>query len=243
MYFTEEPEHIRLIRNLMRRFVERELPRDKVRQWDKAGEAPLEVFNKLSETGVCGLTIDEAYGGSGKDLVAAVAVIEELSRRGGAAAGPFIHCAFYGGINIGENGSEAQKRDLLPRIAQGKLLMAYGLSEPDVGGDLASVTTRARMMDDGRKVIVTGTKRWCTGARIADYVICLVNSDAKAPKYKNLSFVLVPTSSEGIEIHDIDHSGLRYTKSTDTVFNDVEVSIDHILGGPQGWNNGCRGGG
>ena len=86
MYFTEEPDHIRLLRDSLRRFVEREIPRNKVREWDKLGEAPIEVFRKLAETGVCGLTIDEAYGGQGKDLVAAVAVIEELSRRGGAAA-------------------------------------------------------------------------------------------------------------------------------------------------------------
>ena len=238
MYFTEEPEHIRLIRDSMRRFVERELPREKVRQWDKAGEAPIEVFHKLAETGVCGLTVDEEYGGAGKDLVAAVAVIEELSRRGGAASGPFIHSAFYGGINIGANGSEAQKRELLPKLAEGKLLMAYGLSEPDVGGDLASVQTRARMSADGSKVIVSGTKRWCTGARIADYIICLVNTDPDGKKYRNLSFVLVPTSAEGIEIHDIDHSGLRYTKSTDTIFNDVEVSAENILGGPEAWNQG-----
>ncbi len=191
MYFTEEPEHIRLLRDSMKRFVERELPRDRIRAWDRAGEAPLEVFWKLSETGVCGLTIDEEYGGAGRDLVAAIAVIEELSRRGGAAAGPFIHCAFYGGINISENGSDAQKAALLPKLAKGEILMAYGLSEPDVGGDLASVATQARLSEDGSKVILNGTKRWCTGARFADYIICLVNSDPDAPKYQNLSFVLV----------------------------------------------------
>lgn len=238
MYFTDEPEHIRLIRDSMRRFVERELPSERVRAWDKAGEAPLEVFHKLAETGVCGLTIDEEYGGAGKDLVAAIAVIEELSKRGGAASGPFIHCAFYGGINIGENGSEEQKRALLPKLAQGQMLMAYGLSEPDVGGDLASVQTKARLSDDGASVVINGTKRWCTGARIADYIICLVNSDPDGKKYRNLSFVLVPTDAEGIEIHDIDHAGLRYTRSTDTIFNDVVVPVGNILGGREGWNQG-----
>ncbi len=238
MYFAEEPDHIRMVRDSMRRFVERELPRDQVRKWDRAGAAPLEVFQKLAETGVCGLTIDEQYGGAGKDIVAAIAVIEELSRRGGAAAGPFIHCAFYGGINIGVNGSEEQKRDLLPKLARGELLMAYGLSEPDVGGDLASVQTKARLSDDGKKIIVSGVKRWCTGARVADYIICLVNSDPDEKKYRNLSLVLIPTDAEGIEIHDIDHFGMRYAKSTDTVFNDVEVSTDNILGGPEAWNQG-----
>ena len=60
MYFTEEPDHVRLLRDTMHRFVERELPRERVREWDRVGEAPREVFEKLAETGVCGLTIDEA---------------------------------------------------------------------------------------------------------------------------------------------------------------------------------------
>ena len=163
-----EPEHIAAIRDTLRRFVAAEMPREAVRRWDREHRFPGELFRKLAALGVCGLTIDEAYGGSGRDLVAAVAVIEELTRRGAFAAGPFIHCAFYGGLNISENGSEAQKRELLPRLARGELLFAYGLSEPDVGGDLASVRTTARRSADGRSVILRGTKRWCTGADWAD---------------------------------------------------------------------------
>lgn len=238
MYFSEEPDHVRLLRDTMRRFVDRELPREKVREWDRAGETPREVFERLAETGVCGLTIDEAYGGLGRDLVSAIAVIEELARRGGAAAGPYIHCAFYGGLNIGENGSQTQKRELLPKLARGELLVAYGLSEPDVGGDLASVQTKARMSKDGKSVSISGTKRWCTGARIADYIICLVNSDSDGQKYRNLSLILVPTSSDGIHVHDIEHSGLRYTRSTDVIFEDVNVPVENVLGGANGWNQG-----
>ncbi|MFX5991170.1 acyl-CoA dehydrogenase family protein, partial [Acinetobacter baumannii] len=89
------------------------------------------------------------------------------------------------------------------RIARGEVLFAYGLSEPDVGGDLASVGTTARLSDDGRSVSLNGTKRWCTGARFADYIICLVKSDPAAGRYRNLSFVLVPTGLPGITIHDI----------------------------------------
>ncbi len=104
MYFQDEPKPITMLRETMRRFVARELPREKVRAWDQQGHTPIEVFRKLAETGVCGLTIAEEYGGVGQDIVAAVAVIEELAKRGGAAAGPFIHCAFYGGMNISERG-------------------------------------------------------------------------------------------------------------------------------------------
>lgn len=238
MYFADEPEHITMLRESMRRFVEKELPRDKVREWDRAGEAPLSVFRTLAETGVCGLTIDEEYGGAGRDIVAAIAVLEELSVRGGAAAGPYIHTAFYGGLNISANGSDAQKKELLPKLAKGEILMAYGLSEPDVGGDLASVRTRGELSDDGKTVTINGTKRWCTGVSIADYIICLLRSGPPEDKYRNLSLVLIPTDAPGISKTPVHHIGLRYTQSWDVNFDDVRVPATNILGGPETWNQG-----
>jgi alkylation response protein AidB-like acyl-CoA dehydrogenase len=236
MLHYDEPEHIRLLRESLRAFVATEMPRQAVREWDRDCRFPAEVFRKLADMGVCGLTIDEQYGGAGRDLVAAVAVIDELCRRGTFLAGPFIHCAFYGGINISENGSQAQKLALLPRLARGEVLFAYGLSEPDVGGDLASVTTTAERHGD--TVVINGTKRWCTAARIADYIYCLVKSDRTAPRYQNLSLVLVPPTLPGISIHDIEHPGMRYAATTDVLFDHVEVPVDNIVGGEAGWNRG-----
>jgi alkylation response protein AidB-like acyl-CoA dehydrogenase len=240
VYFTEEPEHITQLRDTLRRFAAAEMPRELLRQWDRRNAFDPAVFAKLAALGVCGLTIDEEHGGAGRDLVAAIAVIEELSRGGAAIAGPYIHCAFYGGLNIAANGSPEQKRALLPRLARGEILFAYGLSEPDVGGDLASVTTSARRTPDGRKVVVNGTKRWCTAARIADYIYCLVRSDAEASRYRNLSFLLVPTKLAGITITTIDHLGLRYAETTDVIFEDVEVPFENVVGGDAGWNQGWR---
>lgn len=236
----EEPEHVALLRKSLRSFVEREMPRDRVREWDRQRVFPMEVFRKLAALGVCGLTVAEEHGGAGRDIVAAVATIDELSRRGTAMAGPFIHCAFYGGLNVGENGSPEQKRELLPKIARGEVLFAYGLSEPDVGGDLASVAMSARLSADGKTVRLNGTKRWCTGARFADYILCLVKSDAEAPRYRNLSFVLVPPETPGVGIVDIDHIGLRYAATTDVIMDDVAVPIENVLGGKTGWNQGWR---
>lgn len=236
MYFADEPEHIGQLRETLRRFVAEEMPDEAVRRWDREHRFPPELFAKLAALGVCGLTIDEDYGGHGRDLVAAVAVIEELCRGGAFAAGPFIHCAFYGGINIGENGSEAQKRELLPRLAAGELTFAYGLSEPEVGGDLASVGTTARR--EGDRVVLDGFKRWCTGADWADYIYCLVRSDADAPRYQDLSFVLVPKGTPGVRIHPIEHANLRYTLSSDVIFEGAEVPAENIVGGEAGWNAG-----
>lgn len=238
MYFTDEPQHIAMLRDTLRRFLAAELPPAKARQCDRDRSFDRGSFRRLAELGVCGLTIEPEYGGQGRDIVAAIAVIEELARHGPALAAPFIHSAFYGGVNIGESGSLEQKRTLLPKLARGELLFAYGLSEPDVGGDLASVGTRARV--EGDRVIVSGTKRWMTGARFADYFYCLVRSDAQAPRYRNLSLVLVPSSARGITIHDIEHTGLRYAETCDVIFDEVEVPLENVVGGPSGWNEGWK---
>jgi alkylation response protein AidB-like acyl-CoA dehydrogenase len=238
MYFTDEPAHVAQLRETLRKFAAAEMPRERLREWDRRNTFDRAVFDRLAALGVCGLTIDEEHGGAGRDIVAAIAVIDELARRGAAIAGPYIHCAFYGGLNISENGSPEQKRELLPRLARGEILFAYGLSEPDVGGDLASVTTTARR--DGDRVVLNGTKRWCTAARVADYMYTLVRSDADAGRYKNLSFVLVPFGTPGITITTIDHLGIRYAETTDVTLEDVVVPASMIVGGETGWNQGWR---
>jgi alkylation response protein AidB-like acyl-CoA dehydrogenase len=240
MYFTDEPEHIRALRDQIRRFVSEELPREKVREWEQQCTFPRDVLAKLATLGVFGLTVDEQYGGLGRDVVAAIVVIEELSKRGPVLSTPYIHGAFYGSLNISESGSESQKRELLPKLANGEMLFAYGLSEPDVGGDLAEVKTRAEIVDGGRKVRINGTKRWCTGARDVDYIYCLVRSATGAPKYHNLSFLLIPPTTPGISINDIEHMGFQYTKTTDVVFDDVEIPTENIVGGIEGWNKGWQ---
>ncbi|MDZ7670982.1 MAG: acyl-CoA dehydrogenase family protein [Gammaproteobacteria bacterium] len=236
--FADEPDHITELRRQLRRFVEEHAPREKRRQWDRQHTFPRDLYRQLADMGLMGLTIDEAYGGAGQDIVAAVAVIEELARAGVFLAGPFIHTAFYGGMNLSENGSEAQKRELLPRLARGEITFAYGLSEPNVGGDLASVETRAERRGD--KVVVNGSKRWCTGADFADYIYCLVRSGPADERYRNLSFLLVPTDAPGLSLQPLEHVNLRYTLSSDVYFDDVELPLDAIVGGEAMWNQGWR---
>lgn len=234
----DESDEVKLLRETVRRFVERELSREEARRLDQEATHRPDLFDRLCELGVTGLVVPEEYGGSGVNILAAVVCIEELARRGTSLAGPYIHCAFYGALNILENGNEAQKRALLPELAKGRLLFAYGLSEPDVGADLASCAVTARLEDDGRHVVVNGTKRWCTGARIADYIYTLVRTGLPEERYKNLSLLMIPTNLPGISIVDIDHSGLRYSATTDAIFDDVRVPVENVIGGMEKWNKG-----
>jgi alkylation response protein AidB-like acyl-CoA dehydrogenase len=231
-----EAEHVTALRNQLRRFVSEKTSREKRRAWDRAHDWPRDLFRELCDVGVCGLTIAEEHGGLGQDIVAAVAVIEELARAGPFLAGPFIHCAFYGGMNISENGSQAQKADLLPKLARGELLFAYGLSEPDVGGDLSSVKTRGRIKGD--VLVINGSKRWCTGADWADYIYCLINTAPDAPRREALTFVLIPAKAAGVSTMPIEHVNLRYTASCDVHFDDVCVPLDAVVGGPEKLNKG-----
>ncbi|MEO0501087.1 MAG: acyl-CoA dehydrogenase family protein [Pseudomonadota bacterium] len=236
--FAPEPEHVAEIRRQLSRFVAEKMPREKRRAWDRAHDWPRDLFAEIAEMGLIGLTIPEDYGGAGQDLVAATAVMEELAQGGPFVVGPYIHAAFYGGMNLSENGSAAQKAELLPKLAKGELLFCYGLSEPDVGGDLASVSTTA--VRQGDEIVVNGAKRWCTGADWSDYIYCLVRSGPKEERHRNLSFLLIPTDAPGVSMQAIEHNNLRYTASMDVQFEDVRLPESAIVGGPEMWNRGWQ---
>jgi alkylation response protein AidB-like acyl-CoA dehydrogenase len=231
-----ESEEIELLRRTLRRFVDSEMPRVAASRWDREDVYPRDVFQKLSMLGVNGLAIAEEHGGSGRDVVACMVTIEELSRRSLAVAVPYIMCACYAGMNISESASEEQKRELLPKIASGGILFAYGLTEPDVGADLASVTTTADRV--GERIVVKGAKRFCTGAPFADYIYTLVRSDRVAPRYKNLSFVMIPAAARGVTIEPQSMMGQKGTATSDVTFVDVELPFNAVVGGEAGWNAG-----
>ncbi|MGE0487510.1 MAG: acyl-CoA dehydrogenase family protein [Gammaproteobacteria bacterium] len=234
--YDDEPAYIVEIRRQLRRFVAAKMPRAQRIAWDRAHTWDRGLFAEIANLGLIGLLVPEEFGGSGIDISAATAVIEELAQGGPSLAGPYIHAAFYGGMNLTHNGSPAQRRALLPRIVRGELFLSYGLSEPDTGGDLASVQTVAAR--DGDDIIVNGAKRWCTGADWAGYIYCLVRSGGREARHRNLSFLLVPTDATGVSMQPIEHVNLRYTASMDVHFDDVRLSSDSIVGGPDMWNRG-----
>lgn len=233
-----EPDHIRQLRDSLGRFVEKEMPRDAAAQWDKANHFPRDVFKKLASLGVLGLTVPEEYGGVGRDILATMVVIEELSRRSLAVAVPYLMAACYAGMNIEECASEEQKRELLPKVVDGDLIFAYGWTEPDVGADLASVRTRAERVGD--MVRINGSKRFCSGAGIADYIYTLVRTGPEGDRYKNLSIVLVPPHLAGVTVTQIESLGMKGAATTDVTFEDVEVPFANVIGGEAGWNVGWQ---
>lgn len=234
--FIPEPTHVTELRRQLSRWVAEKMPREKRREWDKAHTWDRGLFRELADMGLIGLTIAQEYGGQGEDIYAAAAVIEELCQGGSSMAGPFIHAAFYGGLNISENGSPEQKQALLPKLARGDMFLCYGLSEPNVGGDLPSVETRVER--DGDAIVINGAKRWCTGADWSDYIYCLCRSGGPEDRHGNLTFVLVPTDAPGVSMQPIAHTNLRYTDSMDVFLDNVRLPASAIVGGPEKWNKG-----
>jgi alkylation response protein AidB-like acyl-CoA dehydrogenase len=233
--FSENGD-IEALRDLLRRFIAREATPEQAAQWDREDRIPRTMLAKLAATGVCGLTVPEAFGGMGRDVVAMVVTIVELAKRSTALAGLFIMNACYGGLNIASEGTAEQQQRFLPGLAKGAILFAYGLSEPDVGADLASVTTRAERRDD--LVVLNGHKRWCSGAVFADYILMLVRSGEAEARHRNLSLVIVPTDAAGITMETIDAMGVRGIPTTDVILDEVEVPFANVLGGEDYWNNG-----
>tara|TARA_R110001592_G_scaffold363371_1_gene685499 strand:- start:108151 stop:109314 length:1164 start_codon:yes stop_codon:yes gene_type:complete len=232
----QESEQISMIRSSLKSFIEKEMPRDLVKRWDRENYFPRDVHDKLVEMGCMGLTVAEAYGGTGKDITATAVVIEELCSRSMSVGCGYIQSSCYAGLNLGEVASEKQKESLLPRVAGEGLMLSYGLSEPDVGADLASVKSSA--VRNGDTLIVNGSKRFCSGAAISDYIYTLVRTGPTDQKYKNLSIILIPPTSPGVLLEPQESMGLKGAGTYDVSFSDVEIPVDSIVGGEEGWNKG-----
>lgn len=236
---TLDATEIELIRTTVRKLLADNVKPGDAGKWDAESIYPEHVLNELNALGLCGLTIPEEYGGAGRNIPAALAVVEELSRCSLAIAVPYIMSAFYGGMNIEECGSARQKETLLPGFASGELKLAFAVTEPDVGADVASVQTTARR--EGDEIVVNGSKRFITGANIADYLYTIVRSGPPGERYKNLSILLIPRTSPGVHIEKIESIGMRggaYT--TDVIFDNVRISSEQIVGEEAGWNNGWK---
>jgi len=231
-----EPEHVTMLRDSIRRMLERHAPREQMAKWDAEDKVPRALMEHISALGVCGMTVPEEYGGTGRDILATMVTVEELSRRSMVIGTLYLMNACYGSMNILASGSEEQKARLLPRLAAGEILFAYGLSEPDVGSDLASVKTRAEIRGD--KVIINGNKRWCSGAESADYIYALVRSGEPGARYKNLSLVLIPPTAKGVTLQHVPVMGARGLNTNDVSFDNVEIPITDVIGGADGWNQG-----
>ena len=190
----------------------------------------------LERMGAKGWTVPEwpaAYGGGGLSKDEARVLASELRRI--KARSPLSSFGIWMlGPALLRYGSEAQKLEHLPRIARGEIRWCQGYSEPGAGSDLASLRTSAVL--DGDHYVVNGQKVWTSYADKADWIFCLVRTDAAAAKHLGISFLLFDMASPGVTTSPIKLiSG--YSPFCQTFFDDVRVPAGNLMGEPgKGWD-------
>ncbi|MBI1207697.1 MAG: acyl-CoA dehydrogenase [Azospirillum sp.] len=212
-----------------------------VQAWHRADTLiPIEVVGQLGALGIFGLTIPEAFGGSGLGKLAMCIVTEELAR-GWLALGSLGTRAEIAGDLILAHGTEEQRARWLPGIADGTLLPCAVFTEPDSGSDLASL--RCRAPRDGAGYRVSGTKTWITHGARSDLMILLARSDPKAEGYRGLSMFAFekprgtdaePFPLAGMSGSEIKVIGYRGMKEYEICFDDLVLPASALLGGIEG---------
>lgn len=231
MDFTLSEDH-QQFRKLLRTFVDKEII-PVAREWEQSGRYPTEIVKGMADMGLFGMTIPEEFGGIDLDPVSFALVFEEISRGWMGIAGILgshsLSCRM-----LAMHGTDAQKKEYLPRLATGELRTGVGLTEPDAGTDLQGIRTTAKL--DGDHYVVTGAKMWITNARHANPLPVLVKTDPEAdPRHTGMSILLIDSTSEGFTVtKDIPKLGYKGTESCEIVLDHVRVPKENLLGGVEG---------
>ena len=232
----DDTEELALMRASVRGLIARHCPPERIIAWEERDTIPRVLIDVMAEQGLLGLTVPEEYGGAGLGALAMVVVMEELAAAWQGVCALYNQSVGYGSLSIVSKGSEQQRHRFLPELLGGRMLCAYALSEPEVGADLTSVTTRAERVGDS--VLLNGAKRWVSGADLADYMITLVRSGPLEERRRNLSLVMVPTRAEGVTLLRTPCMGTKGVATHDVMLDNVRIPFDLVLGEEDGWNRG-----
>jgi citronellyl-CoA dehydrogenase len=226
MNFTQEHEELK---RTVERFVANEI-NPHVDEWEEAGIFPAhDVFKKLGDLGLLGLTKPEAYGGAALDYSYSVVMAEALGNTacGGVpmAIGVQTDMATPALARFGSD--ELRQEFLAPAIA-GDMVACVGVSEPGAGSDVAAIRTTARK--DGGDYVINGGKMWITNGTQADWMCCLANTGEGSP-HKNKSLIIVPMKTRGVSVErKIRKIGMNSSDTALIHFDDVRVPQRHLIG-------------
>ena len=226
MKFTQEHE---MFRQMVRRFVDEEI-NPHVDEWEEAGIFPAhELFKKMGDLGLLGLTYPEEYGGQGLDFSYTVVLCEELGRArcGGVPMGITVHTDMCTPA-LAEHGSHELKKQFLEPAIRGEMVGCIGVSEPDAGSDVASIRTRA--VADGDDWVINGRKLYITNGTQADWV-CLLARTSNAGGWRGMSLIMVPTKTPGFSVsRKLNKLGNWCSDTAELVLDDVRVPKANTIG-------------
>ena len=194
--------------------------------WDREHTFPRELFTKLSDAGVMGIVVPEAYGGVGAGYVAYALAVEEIARvDAGSAVTLSVHSMIASAI--ARLGSEAQKQQWLPKLAAGDTIAAFALTEPDCGSDAAAL--RATAKRDGEHYVLNGRKQWCTNGSVAGVTMAMFRTGGGGSR--GVSAFLVDNATPGLSVEKITEKlGIHTSNTCDLAFDDVRVPQGALLG-------------
>jgi len=199
-------------------------------------EFPEAYWQALADDGWLGVAIPEEYGGEGMGMEEMTIIIEELSRGGGQGGIVFVLTPVFGGIGITRHGTEAQKREYLPKIANGDMRFCMGLTEAHAGTNTLNIETRAEK--EGDEYVVSGQKMWISGVENADTMLLIARTsefDRSNPTH-GVSMFLVddPAEQDAISLSTVDVALPWFEKQYQVDIDGLRVHEDDILGEEDG---------
>lgn len=224
MHLTDEQQ---MIRDTARDFARERLAPGAAER-DRTGAFPKDELAEMGALGFMGMLTPEEWGGSDTGMIAHALAMEEIASGDGAVSTIMSVHNGVGQKPINDFGSDALKEKYLRPLAEGKMLGAFALTEPEAGSDAAAIRTRA--VRDGNHFVLNGTKQFITSGKHCDIAVVFAVTDPDAGR-KGISAFVVPSDTEGYEVTSIEKKlGQRCSDTAQITFNDCRLTPDHLLG-------------
>ena len=221
-------EDIAALRALIQQFAAKEIA-PRAAELDRSDQFPMDLWKKMGDLGVLGLTVKEADGGIGMGYLAHIVAMEEISR---ASASVGLSYGAHSNLcvnQISRNGTAEQKARYLPKLISGDHIGALAMSEPNAGSDVVSMKLRADFKGD--RWVLNGTKMWITNGPDADVLVVYAKNDLDAGA-RGMTAFLVEKNYPGFSVaQKLDKLGMRGSHTGELVFQDCEVPAENVLGG------------
>ena len=220
-------EDLNMLRDLVYKFAQAEIA-PRAAEIDKTNQFPADLWQKMGDIGVLGITVDEAYGGSNMGYLAHVIAMEEISRASAAVGLSYGAHSNLCVNQIYKNGTEEQKKAYLPKLCSGEHIGALAMSEPGAGSDVVSMQLKAERQGD--VYVLNGSKMWITNGPDANTYVIYAKTDLSAGS-RGITAFLVERGFAGFsQAPKLDKLGMRGSNTCELVFDNCEIPVANILG-------------